>query len=111
MPGHPAPAWDKVCYVGQPVAVVVAEDPYLARDALDAVWVSYQPLSALMDPTEAAGEAIGAVLRTRGATRPVYVSIGHKVDLDSAVRWTLACCSRYRVPEPLRVARQAARGA
>ncbi|HJN88566.1 MAG: xanthine dehydrogenase family protein molybdopterin-binding subunit [Dehalococcoidia bacterium] len=55
MPGHPALAGDRVCYVGQPVAVVVAEDPYLAKDAVDAVRVSYQMLPALMDPAEAAG--------------------------------------------------------
>lgn len=48
-------------------------------------------------------EVIGAVLRTREGTQPVFVSIGHKVDLSAAIRWTLACCSRYRVPEPLRV--------
>ena len=54
-------------------------------------------------------EVIGAVLRTKTATRPIFVSIGHKVDLDSAIRWTLACCPDFRVPEPLRVARRSAR--
>ncbi len=56
------------------------------------------------------GEIIGVVLRTRDATRPVYVSIGHRVDLDAAVKWTLACCAGYRLPEPLRAAHQAAWG-
>ena len=50
------------------------------------------------------GEQIGLVLRTRDNTRPLYVSIGHKVDLDSAARLVLACCTRYRVPEPTRQA-------
>ena len=54
-------------------------------------------------------EVIGAALRTRDKVRPVYVSIGHKVDLPSAIRWTLACCGKYRLPELLRVARESAR--
>ena len=54
-------------------------------------------------------EVIGVALRTRESTRPVYVSIGHRVDLDAAVKWTLACCAGFRLPEPLRVAHQATR--
>ena len=56
------------------------------------------------------GEVIGVALRTRESTRPVYVSIGHRVDLDAAVKWTLACSAGFRVPEPLRAAHRAARG-
>jgi deoxyribonuclease V len=56
------------------------------------------------------GEVIGAVLRTKKATNPLYVSIGHKVDLDSAIGWVLACCRGYRIPEPLRLAHMAAGG-
>lgn len=47
---------------------------------------------------------IGAVVRTRGNTQPVYVSIGHRVTLDEAVALTLACTTRYRIPEPTRQA-------
>jgi deoxyribonuclease V len=54
-------------------------------------------------------EVIGAALCTRDKVRPVYVSIGHKVDLPSAIRWTLACSGKYRLPELLRVARESAR--
>jgi deoxyribonuclease V len=54
--------------------------------------------SPLMD----AGEQIGLVLRTRGRTRPLFVSIGHRIDLPSAARLVLACCTRYRIPEPTR---------
>ena len=50
------------------------------------------------------GAAVGAVLRTRKATKPLYVSPGHRVDLASSVRIVLACVGRYRVPEPLRCA-------
>jgi deoxyribonuclease V len=47
-------------------------------------------------------ETIGAVLRTRKGVKPVYVSIGHRVSLDTAIGWTLACCTKYRLPETTR---------
>jgi deoxyribonuclease V len=50
------------------------------------------------------GETIGLVLRTQDRTRPVFISIGHRVDLDSAAALALACCTRYRIPEPTRQA-------
>lgn len=56
------------------------------------------------------GEVIGAVLRTRTNVKPVYVSIGHKIDLPTAVRLVLGCCRGYRLPEPTRLAHQAAGG-
>jgi len=55
-------------------------------------------------------EIVGAALRTKRKVKPVYVSIGHKVDLDEACRWVLACCKGYRLPEPTRLAHQAASG-
>ena len=50
------------------------------------------------------GQVIGAVLRTQDGIRPVYVSIGHKADLASAVRLVLASACRFRLPEPTRLA-------
>jgi deoxyribonuclease V len=50
------------------------------------------------------GEVIGRVLRTQDGVRPVFISIGHRVDLDSASELALACCTRYRIPEPTRQA-------
>lgn len=47
-------------------------------------------------------EVIGTVLRTRTNVRPVYVSIGHRVNLKTAVAFTLKCLSRYRLPETTR---------
>ena len=47
-------------------------------------------------------ERIGVVLRSRRGVRPLYVSSGHRVGLESAVRYTLACCTRYRLPETTR---------
>jgi deoxyribonuclease V len=51
-------------------------------------------------------EIIGAVLRTRAGVKPVYVSVGHRVDLDDARRIVLQCVDRYRLPEPTRLAHQ-----
>ncbi len=56
------------------------------------------------------GEVIGAVMRTRAGVRPVYVSIGHLIDLQAAIKWVLACCRGYRLPEPTRLAHIAAGG-
>ena len=56
------------------------------------------------------GEVIGAVLRTKRDSKPLYISIGHKVDLESALKWTLSCCRGYRLPEPTRLAHLAASG-
>ena len=50
------------------------------------------------------GERIGIVLRTRDGVRPVFISIGHRVDLASARALALACVTRYRIPEPTRQA-------
>jgi deoxyribonuclease V len=55
-------------------------------------------------------EVIGAVVRTRDRVRPVYVSIGHRVDLETAISLTLGCTSRYRLPEPIRWAHRVAGG-
>ncbi len=53
LPGHPVLARERVRYQGQPVAAVLAEDPYAARDAAGAVGVSYDSLPAVTDPEEA----------------------------------------------------------
>jgi deoxyribonuclease V len=50
------------------------------------------------------GRTIGAVLRTRDRTRPLYVSVGHAVSLRKAVSIVLSCSTRFRIPEPLRAA-------
>lgn len=50
------------------------------------------------------GECIGAVLRTRDNVNPIYVSIGHRVSLSEAIRFTLRCGDGYRIPKPTRLA-------
>ena len=51
-------------------------------------------------------EAIGVVLRTRTDVKPVFVSVGHKCTLDDAISVVLQCTTRYRLPEPSRLAHQ-----
>lgn len=50
------------------------------------------------------GEVIGAVVRTRRRIKPLFVSPGHRCDLESAVALVLATCTRYRLPDPARLA-------
>jgi len=56
------------------------------------------------------GEVIGVALRTKLGVKPIYVSIGHKVDLQTAIYWAMKCCRGYRLPEPTRLAHLAAGG-
>jgi deoxyribonuclease V len=49
-------------------------------------------------------EIIGAAVRTKDGTKPVYVSVGHKLGLESAIKYVLGCCRGYRLPEPTRLA-------
>lgn len=54
------------------------------------------------------GEVIGAALRTRTGAKPMYVSSGHRVSLPTALRYVLALCPRYRLPETTRHAHRLA---
>ena len=55
------------------------------------------------------GRQLGSVLRTRAGVKPVYISAGHLCDLESALRLSLACVGRFRLPEPIRAAHKAAK--
>ena len=55
-------------------------------------------------------EIIGAVVRTRKSVKPLYISIGHKIDLENSIQWILNCCRGFRLPEPTRLAHLAANG-
>lgn len=57
------------------------------------------------------GEVLGMALRMKSKVAPVYVSIGHRVDLPSAVRIVMACGRGYRLPEPIRLAHRLATSA
>lgn len=82
-PGHPILASDKVCYVGQAVAVVIAEDLYTAADALEQILVDYEILPAVIDPYQAMEEGAVVVHSDLGSNVSLRtVSAGG--DLDAA---------------------------
>lgn len=62
------------------------------------------PARGARSPLVDNGEVIGAVLRTRDRVKPLYVSTGHQVDLESAVAVTLDCAVKHRLPVPARLA-------
>src|SRR5262245_29778679 len=71
-PEFPLLAHAKVCYVGQPIAVVVADNPYIARDAVGLITVDYEPLTPVLDPEAAARDdapVIHAAMGTNVAMR------------------------------------------
>jgi deoxyribonuclease V len=68
---------------------------------------SNEPRLSRASPREStSNEAIGAVVRTRAYVKPMFVSVGHKCTLEDAVNLVLAWTSRYRLPEPVRLAHQ-----
>jgi deoxyribonuclease V len=58
----------------------------------------------LVDRREDGEETLGAVLRTRDAVKPIYVSTGHRISLERAIELVLAVCDGYRIPRPTREA-------
>jgi deoxyribonuclease V len=76
----------------------------VAKSILIGTHSELPPLAGARVPLVHRDEQIGVVLRTKDRTNPVYVSIAHRSDLDSAVELALACCTRYRIPEPTRQA-------
>jgi len=60
-------------------------------------------------PLRHEGELVGAALRTRKGVKPVYVSVGHRADLPTAIGLVLSLCTRYRLPDPARRAHQLTR--
>lgn len=83
IPEHPVLAHERVCYVGQPVAIAVAEDRYAARDALDLIDVDYEPLEPLMDPREAA-RPDAPVLHAESSSNVVMRTAAGAGDVDAA---------------------------
>ena len=88
---------------------------------LPAIGVAKQPLTGSYDPPHRnrgswtplrdGTDVVGRVLRTRTAVKPVFVSVGHRIELDAACRHVLDLSPRYRLPETTRAADQAARRA
>lgn len=75
-----------------------------AKENLCGSYVEPGPARGDTSPIMDGGMVIGYAVRTREKTKPVFVSVGHKVSLESAVDICLRCSSGYRIPEPLRQA-------
>lgn len=82
-PDYPLLAHDKVCYVGQPMAVVVANDPYIASDAVGRIVADYEPLVPVLDPLEAARDDAPVIHAAMGTN--VAMRLRHQAgDVDGA---------------------------
>jgi deoxyribonuclease V len=68
------------------------------------------PEKGCQEPLLDGDEQIGAVLRTRNNVRPLYISSGHRVSLETAIGYVLACTPKYRLPETTRRAHKLASG-
>jgi deoxyribonuclease V len=55
-------------------------------------------------PLKYRGETIGAAVRTRSRVKPMIISLGHRISLESSIRFVLQCARGYRLPEPTRQA-------
>jgi deoxyribonuclease V len=77
-----------------------------AKSRLIGTYDEPAPARGARSPLKDGKETIGAALRTRTGTNVVYVSTGHRVSLAAAVTAVLACATRYRLPEPQRLADQ-----
>jgi deoxyribonuclease V len=83
---------------------VLADIPTIgvAKSRLVGSYEEPAPERGAWAPLRHRGERIGAVLRTRTGKRPVFVSVGHRVGLETAIDFVLRCAPRYRLPEPIR---------
>lgn len=59
-------------------------------------------------PLQHQAETIGAALRTRPGTKPLYISPGHRISLETAIDYVLRCTTKYRLPETTRQAHKLA---
>lgn len=76
----------------------------VAKSRLIGTFAPPGPEKGASSPLMDRGEVIGAVLRTRSRVRPLFISVGHGIGLDAAVRLVLEAAPRYRIPEPTRLA-------
>ena len=83
-PEHPILARDKAAYVGQPVAVVVAETREVARDALEAIRVEYEVLPAIVDPLWAL-DPLSQPVHAETGTNLVVRHVMQRGDADTAI--------------------------
>lgn len=95
------------CHVGVLAgipAIGVAKTLLIGRHAPQA------PARGAWEPLLDHAETIGAALCTRPGTKPVYISIGHRISLPTAINYVLRCTTKYRLPETTRHAHRLASG-
>jgi carbon-monoxide dehydrogenase large subunit len=85
VPPHPALAIGHVRYVGEPVAVVVANDPYIARDAAEMIEVEYEPLPAIVDMEKAISKD-GPFVHPQFKTNVAFTHAMKNGDVDAAIK-------------------------
>lgn len=111
-PAHPALAMDKVRYVGDAVAMVIAEDRYAARDALDLIEVEYDVLPAVVDQ-ENAMESDAPLLHEDVANNLAYHWSAGEVADDVFEQAEVVVKQRFRqqrlIPNPMEMRASAAR--
>ncbi len=109
--------WDIICFDGQGMAHprgcglathlgVTLDRPSIgiAKSCLCGEFVEPAGRSGSYSPLKLEGKTIGSVLRTRADVKPMFISVGHRMDLPSARRITMACCRGFRIPQPTRLA-------
>lgn len=85
-------------------SIGVAKAPYLGE---------HEPVAehrGAWQPIRDNGEVIGAIVRTQSNIKPIYVSIGHRISLNSAIDFVLKCTPKYRLSETTRQADQLSKG-
>jgi deoxyribonuclease V len=92
---------------------VILDHPSIGCAKSRLVGTHAEPGNAVGDwvPLADGGDVIGAVVRSRVGVKPLYVSIGHRVDLPAAIDLVLQCTRGYRLPETTRYAHKVAGGA
>jgi carbon-monoxide dehydrogenase large subunit len=83
LPEHPVLAGDRVCYVGQPVAIVVAESRALAEDAAEQIEMAYEPLPPVVDLRAASEDGATLVHGAMGTNVALQLRLG-RGDVDAA---------------------------
>ena len=76
----------------------------VAKKVLVGKYKEPAPTKGSVSPLEYKGEIIANVLRTKDNVKPVFVSPGHLMDLKSATEIALMCATKYKLPEPTRLA-------
>ncbi len=95
------------CHIG-----LLAEMPTIgvAKTRLIGEYVEPGVVEGSQSPLYNKEELIGSVVRTRDNVKPLFVSVGHRICLETAVKYVLACTTRYRLPETTRWAHRFASG-